>query len=108
MKLLSFICRLYMRYHLYWMWRVGVQRVVIIALICAASVCNAANTNKVDKADKPEKHEKVEKEKKAEHQANKIVVKSRDKGSKKESDWKAEREFPLMFGNNRKARKPKK
>jgi hypothetical protein len=98
MKLMSFICRLYLRYHLYWMWRVGVQRAIVGALICAASLCNAANTNKVDK---------VEKEKKTEHQANKIVVKERDKGSKKESDWKVVKEYPLMFSNNRKAKKEK-
>ena len=107
MKLLSFICRLYMRYHLYWMWRVGVQRVAIISLICCASLCHAANTNKVEKADKPEKHEKVEKEKKTEHQANKIVLKEREKGSKKERDWKPSKEYPLMFSNNKKAKKEK-
>jgi hypothetical protein len=46
-------------------------------------------------------------ERKAEHLANKIIIKSRDKGSKKESDWKTSKEFPLMFGNNRLGRKPK-
>lgn len=58
-----------------------------------------ANTNKVAKA---------EKELKTEHRENKIAIKARDKGSKKESDYKTEREFPLMFANNRKARKPAK
>ena len=47
---------------------------------------------------KAEKHERT---------ANKIVVKERDKGSKRESDWKTSKEFPLMFGNNRLGRKPK-
>ena len=51
---------------------------------------------------------KVEKEKKLEHSENKIIQKERDKGSKKESDWKPAKEYPLMFGNNRKARKPAK
>jgi len=74
---------------------------------------SAENTNKVDKVDKPDKvekpwkPEKIEKEKKVEHQANKMIVKERDKGSKKESDWKPAKEYPLMFGNNRPAR-PKK
>jgi len=107
MKLLSFICRLYMRYHLYWMWRVGVQRVGILALICAASVCPAANTNKTEASSSaPDVHVQA-KEKKIEHQANKIIVKERDKGSKKESDWKPSKEYPLMFSNNRKAKKEK-
>jgi hypothetical protein len=41
------------------------------------------------------------------HQSNKIIIKLRPKGSKKESDWKTEREYPLMFSNNRKAKKEK-
>jgi len=72
-------------------------RILIFALI--ATTCQAADTNQVAK---------VEKEKKLEHAENKIVMKERDKGSKKESDWKAAKEYPLMFGNNRKARKPAK
>lgn len=75
-----------------------------IAFILLAYACHAANTNKVDKADKPAK---VEKEKKTEHLKNKITIKDRDKGSKSEADWKTEKEYPLMFGNNRKARKQK-
>jgi hypothetical protein len=40
-------------------------------------------------------------EKKVEHGRDRITVKSKDsKGS-----WKTEREFPLMFANNRKAGK---
>ena len=35
------------------------------------------------------------------------VIGTGDKGSKKESDWKTSKEFPLMFGNNRLGRKPK-
>jgi hypothetical protein len=76
-----------------------------IAFILLAYACHAANTNKVDKADKTDK---VEKEKKTEHLENKITIKERDKGSKKESDWMPAREYPLMFGNNRKAKKEKK
>jgi hypothetical protein len=76
-----------------------------IAFILLASTCFAANTNKVEKAEQPEK---VEKEKKAEHQANKVVILERDKGSKKESDWKVVKECPLMFANNKKAKKEKK
>lgn len=72
---------------------------LVTALLVFPSL--AANTNKTDKA------EKVEKERKAEHQENKITIKARDKGSKKESDFKVEREFPLMFANDRKARKQK-
>jgi hypothetical protein len=69
-------------------------RILIFALL--AATCHAANTNKVDKA---------EKEKKTEHAENKIVKKSRDKGSN--APWKTEKEYTLMFKNNRKAR-PKK
>ena len=107
MKLISSLYRLYVRYYLYWMWRVGCQRSVVVALLCSASVCHAAKTNKTEvSSSAPDVHVQA-KEKKAEHTANKIIVKAREKGSKKESDWKTEREFPLMFGNNRKARKPK-
>lgn len=75
----------------------------MIRILLVASLLSlpslAASTNKTDKA------VKVEKEQKTEHQENKIIVKARDKGSKKESDFKVEREFTLMFANNRKARK---
>lgn len=96
MKVLAFIERLYIRYYLYWAWRVDLQRAIIVAVLFGSALCRAENTNKVAKA---------EKEKQVEHQANKIIVKSRDKGSN--GPWKAEREFPLMFSNNRKAKKPK-
>lgn len=107
MKVLAFIERLYIRHYLYWAWRVSLQRALLLSLFCAASVCHAANTNKTEASSSaPDVHVQA-KEKKTEHTANKIIVKAREKGSKKESDWKTEREFPLMFGNNRKARKPK-
>jgi large-conductance mechanosensitive channel len=80
------------------------KAIIAFLMISASCVCMADNTNKVDKTDKPDK---VEKEKKTEHQDNKIIVKSRDKGSQNKSDWKTEREIPLMFKNNRKGR-PKK
>jgi len=71
---------------------------ILFCMMMIAGVCLAGPTNQVAK---------VEKEKKLEHFGNKIVMKERDKGSKKESDYKVEREFPLMFANNRKARKQK-
>jgi hypothetical protein len=76
----------------------GAMIAIIIFFLSVSLVCCAENTNKVVK---------VEKEKKVEHQEGKIIVKERDKGSKKESDWKTSKEYPLMFKNNRKAR-PKK
>jgi len=72
---------------------------IILAIFLLSSVCRAENTNKVSKA---------EKERKTEHSANKIVLKSRPKGSTKESDWKVEREYPLMFANNKKDKKKAK
>lgn len=71
---------------------------IVIFFISISLVCMAGPTNQVSK---------VEKEKKLEHSENKIVMKERDKGSKKETDWKPSKEFPLMFGNNRLGRKPK-
>jgi hypothetical protein len=71
---------------------------VLFFMMVIAGVCMADNTNKPVKA---------EKERKTEHFDNKMIVKERDKGSKKESDWKTSKEYPLMFKNNRKAR-PKK
>ena len=41
---------------------------------------------------------------KAEHQANKIIVKKKDAAG----NWQTEREFPLMFANNRKAPRKEK
>lgn len=73
-------------------------RIAMIVVLMAAAAFGA-NTNKADNV------EKVEKERKAEHSQNKIIVKSRAKGSTKESDWQTEREYPLMFANNRKAKK---
>ena len=71
---------------------------ILFCMMMVSGVCLAGPTNQVAK---------VEKEKKLEHRENKIVMKERDKGSKKESDWKPSKEFPLMFGNNRLGRKPK-
>lgn len=71
---------------------------VIGVILFLAFTCRAAGTNQLVK---------IEKERKTEHQENKIIIKARDKGSKKESDFRVEREFPLMFANNRKARKQK-
>lgn len=69
-----------------------------LILISLTSTLFAADTNKVVKA---------ELERKTEHQGNKIIVKSREKGSKKESDWKTDREITLMFHNNKKAKRVK-
>lgn len=65
---------------------------IIICFVSLSLVCMAGPTNQ------------VEKEKKTEHGRNRITVKSRDKGST--GPWKTEREYVLMFDNNRKARKP--
>jgi len=73
---------------------------ILFCMMMIAGVCLAGPTNQVAKVEK-------EKEKKMEHSESKIVKKERDKGSKKESDWKTSKEFPLMFGNNRLGRKPK-
>lgn len=83
-------------------------RILIVFLI--AATCHAQG-NGEDKPDvstnnPPVKVEK-EKEKKLEHFQDKIVMKARDKGSKKESDFKVDKEYRLMFNNNPKARKPK-
>lgn len=75
--------------------------IICLSVILLSLHLFAAKTNQVDKADK------FEKERKTEQLENKITIKARDKGSKKESDFKVEREFPLMFANNRKARKQK-
>ena len=81
------------------------MRVFLLAVILACS-CQAQGKDKPDVSTN-NAPVKVEKEKKAVHEAGKIVIKERDKGSKKESDWKTSKEYPLMFRNNRKAR-PKK
>ena len=79
-----------------------------IAIIMLACCCHAQGKGK-DKPDVstnavPEKVQKPQ-EKKVEHAPNKLTVKTRDKGSKKERDYKTVKEYPLMFKNNRKARK---
>jgi len=74
------------------------KAIIAFLMISASFSCIADNTNKPAKA---------EQEKKTEHQDNKIIVKTRDKGSQKESDWKTEREYVLMFKNNRKGRQKK-
>ena len=75
--------------------------IAILFLFVFAMTVSAASTNQVDKV------AKAEKERKTEYQEKKIIIKARDKGSKKESDFQVEREFPLMFANDRKARKQK-
>jgi hypothetical protein len=81
---------------------------LLLLIILLACCCRAQGKGK-DKPDistnKPPV--KVEKEHKAEHKANKIIILERDKGSKKESDWKTAKEYPLMFNNNKKAKKVK-
>ena len=74
----------------------GSMIAILFCMMMIAGVCLAGPTNQVAK---------VEKEKKTEHAENKITVKSRDKGSN--APWKTEKEYTLMFKNNRKAR-PKK
>lgn len=81
-------------------------RIFLIVAMLAVDAF-AANTNKADKIANTNQVSKVEKERKTEHLNNKIIIKERDKGSKNESDFKVEREFPLMFANDRKARKQK-
>jgi hypothetical protein len=80
-----------------------------ISIIMLACCCNAQGKGR-DKPDvstnKPPV--KIEKERKLEHLENKLTIKERDKGSKKESDYKPVKEYMLMFKNNRKARKDKK
>ena len=73
---------------------------IVFFFISISLVCLAGPTNQVAKAEK-------EKERKLEHTEKKIMIKERDKGSKKETDWKTAKEFPLMFGNNRLGRKTK-
>jgi len=85
----------------------------ILFVFMLACCCHAQGKSRIDATpatNAVSAKVETEKERKAEHQLNKITVKARDKGSKKESDYKTEREFPLMFANNRKAKKttPKK
>lgn len=82
-----------------------------LAVVMLACCCQAQGKGKPDTAPAtnsvPAKAVK-EKERKAEHLEAKITVKARDKGSKKESDFRVEKEYPLMFSNNRKAKTKKK
>ncbi len=82
---------------------------ITLMILLAASTVNAKTNDTENAAGKKADAPKVEKqkEKKTEHMEAKITIKERDKGSKKESDYKTVSEFPLMFKNNRKAR-PKK
>jgi hypothetical protein len=82
-------------------------RLIIISLMFSLSAIAAKDP--VASTNKPPAAIKI-KERKAEHSENKITIKARDKGSKKEADFKTERVIPFMFANNRKAKKttPKK
>jgi len=81
-----------------------------LCFIMLACCCNAQGKGKAGAEPStnaaPAKVQKPQ-EKKLEHALNKLTVKTRDKGSKKESDFKPEKEFTLMFGNNKLAKKPK-
>jgi len=83
-------------------------RIILMILLaaCAANAKTNATENATGKKAEAHKVEK-QKEKKTEHMEAKIIVKERDKGSKKESDYTTAREFPLMFKNNRNARSKK-
>lgn len=83
----------------YILYCIGVLFVVMAGAAYAAKD-TGASTNKPPAAIKI-------KERKAEHLQSKITIKARDKGSKKESDFKVESEYKLMFNNNRKAKKEK-
>jgi hypothetical protein len=76
--------------------------VIFISFCCHAQGKGKGDTTPSTNA-VPAKVEK-QKEKKIEHQSNKLIIKARDKGSKKESDWKTSKEYPLMFKNNKKAK----
>lgn len=76
---------------------------VLIAVLAGAA---AAAEDQVAATNKPPAAIKI-KERKAEHRADRIIINARDKGSKEESDFEVEKEYRLMFSNNRKARKQK-
>jgi hypothetical protein len=84
---------------------------VFLSIILTACCCHAQGKGKEIETPLtnavPEKIQKPQ-EKKVEHEPNKLTVKTRDKGSEKESDYKTVKEYPLMFKNNRKARKETK
>lgn len=73
-----------------------IRFIMILAMLTGYSF--AASTNKTAAAS--------ERETKVEHQASKIIVKSRAKGDSN-APWKTDREYPFMFSNNRKAKKAK-
>lgn len=80
---------------------------IVIMLAC----CTAYGKNKIEtdtSTNAPPAKVQKPQEKKVDHALNKLTVKTRDKGSKKESDFKPEKEFKLMFGNNKLAKKPPK
>lgn len=81
---------------------------LMLSMIMLACCCHGQGNGK-DKPDISTNNPpvKVEKERKAEHATNKIIIKERGKGSKKESDWKTAKEYSLMFNNNKKAKKTK-
>jgi hypothetical protein len=84
------------------------MKAIILFAISFSCVCLGDNTNKTVKADpgnSTNKTSKVEQEKKIEHKADKIIKKTHDKGSAE--PWKTEKEYPLMFSNNKKAKKVK-
>ena len=84
------------------------MKAIILFAISFSCVCLGDNTNKPVKAESDNstnKTSKVEQEKKIEHKANKIIKKTHDKGSAE--PWKTEKEYPLMFSNNKKAKKAK-
>lgn len=70
----------------------------IVVLACSAS---SAATNGVQTAQSAVQSKQ---ERKAEHYPSKIVLKAR---SDKKSEWKKDKELPLMFSNNPKAKKSK-
>jgi hypothetical protein len=88
--------------------------VFVIAVLIAAIFlpAEAADTNKIDKIKEDKSSVALaSRDHKREHEANKIVFKSKKKNAANtEAAWSTDREITLMFANNRKARKltPKK
>lgn len=72
-------------------------KLIAICILTACGVLAATNTVA-----------RVPRERKATHELSRITVKSREKGSKKESDYTTDRAIPLMFDNNKFKAKPKK
>jgi hypothetical protein len=73
--------------------------ITLVLISACAATAPAAQTNWPAYKEPESKPERA-----AEHQKAKIIVKVKGKNG----SWKTEREFPLMFSNNRKADKPKK